>query len=42
MSKLSDFIDILLKPYTKHVKCYLWDAIDFLNALPTTVKDETI
>ena len=39
--RLSDFIDILLKPYTKHVKSYLRDTIDFLNALPTTVKDET-
>ena len=34
-------LDILLKPYTKHVKSYLRDTIDFLNALPTTVKDET-
>ena len=40
--RLSDIIDILLKPYTKHVNSYLRDTIDFLNTLPLTVKEETL
>ena len=40
--RLSDIIDILLKPYTKHVNCYLRDTINFLNTLPLTVKEETL
>ena len=39
--RLSDIIDILLKPY-KHVNSYLRDTIDFLNTLPLTVKEETM
>ena len=40
--RLSDILDILLKPYTKHVNSYLRDTITFLNSLPLTVKEETL
>ena len=32
--RLSDFIDILLKPMVKHVKSFIRDSTDFLNHLP--------
>ena len=40
--RLSDIIDILLKPYTKHVNSYLRDTVHFLNALPEQVEEETL
>ncbi len=40
--RLSEFIDTLLKPYTKHVKSYLRDTNDFLNALPQSVPPDTL
>ena len=33
-SRLSNFLDILLKPYLNHVKRYVKDSVDFLNKLP--------
>ena len=33
-SRLSDFLDILSKPYLKHVKSYVRDSVDFPNQLP--------
>ena len=34
--RLSNFIDILLKPMVKHVKSFIRDSTDFLNHLPKT------
>lgn len=39
---LSCLLDILLKPFLKHVKSYLRDDIDFLNFVPKTVPVHTI
>ena len=36
MSRLSNFVDILIKLFTLHVQSYLRDTIDFLNYLPKT------
>ena len=41
-SRLSNFVDILIKPFTLHVQSYLRDTIDFLNYLPKTVPESTI
>ena len=35
--RLSNLIDILLKPYIQKVKSYIRDDIDFLSHIPTTV-----
>ena len=35
--RLSNLIDILLKPMTKHVKSFIRDSNDFLKKLPLTV-----
>ena len=40
--RLSNLIDILLRPYTKHVTSYLRDITDFLNNLPNTIPKDTI
>ena len=32
--RLSNLIDILIKPFTKHIKSYVRDDIDLLNHLP--------
>ena len=40
--RLSNLIDILLQPYSKHVKSYIKDTTDFLSKLPTTSSPETI
>ena len=40
--RLSNLIDILLRPYTKHVTSYLRDTTDFLNNLPNTIPKDTI
>ena len=40
--RLSNLLDILLRPYTKHVTSYLRDTADFLNNLPTTLPTNTI
>ena len=39
--RLSNFVDILLKPFTKHVKSYIQDRADFLNSLPKSVNANT-
>ena len=39
---LSDFIDIRLKPFTRHVKSVLRDTVDFLNSLLNTIPEETL
>ena len=41
-SRLSNFVDILIEPFTLHVQSYLRDTIDFLNYLPKTVPESTI
>ena len=41
-SRLSNFVDILIKPFTLHVQSYLRDTIDFLNYLPKAVPESTI
>ena len=40
--RLSNLIDILLRPYTEHVTSYLRDTTDFLNNLPDTIPKDTI
>ena len=40
--RLSNLIDILLQPFSKHVKSYIKDTTDFLSKLPTTASNETI
>lgn len=39
--RLSNFIDILLKPMVKHVKSFIRDSTDFLNYLPKTVPPDS-
>ena len=41
-SRLNNFVDILIKRFTLHVRSYLRDIIDFLNYLPKTVPESTI
>ena len=40
--RLSNLIDILLRPFIKYVKSYVRDDIDFLNHLPTSITDQDI
>lgn len=40
--RLSNFLDILLKPFLKHTKSYVRDDIDFLTQLPTEMKESEI
>ena len=40
--RLSELIDILLRPFTKHVKSYVWDTTDFLSQLPPQVFENAI
>lgn len=40
--RLSNFIDILLQPYTKYIKSYIKDTKDFLQKLPTRISQESI
>ncbi len=40
--RLSNFIDILLRPYIKFVKSYVRDDIDFLTHLPETIKESSV
>ena len=39
--RLSNFIDILLKPMVKHVKSFIRDSTDFFNHLPKTVSTDS-
>ena len=41
-SRLSNLIDIILKPLVSHVTSYIRDSTDFLTKLPTTVPNETL
>ena len=40
--RLSNLIDILLKPFIEKVKSYVRDDIDFLNYIPKTVPSNTL
>ena len=40
--RFSNLIDILLRPFTKHVTSYLRDTTDFLNNIPENVPKDTI
>ena len=39
--KLSQLIDILLKPFLKHIKSFIRDSLDFLNKFPRDVDEDT-
>ena len=41
-SRLSNFVDILLKPFIKHVKSHIRDDIDFLNKLKTGTNEKKV
>ena len=41
-NRLSNLIDILLKPLVKHVPSFLRDTTNFLKQIPTTVPDDTL
>ena len=41
-SKLSHLLDILLKPFLKHVKSYIKDTVHFLSKLPQNVNENKI
>ena len=41
-SHLSNFLDILLKPFLSHVRSFIRDDLDMLNHLPEMVNEETI
>lgn len=40
--RISNLLDILLKPFIKHVPSFLRDTTDFLNNLPKRIPKETI
>lgn len=40
--RLSEFLDILLRPYTEHVISYVRDTMDFLSQLPSRTPEHTI
>ena len=40
--RLSNLLDILLQPYTKHIKSYIKDTKDFLQKLPTELTENSI
>lgn len=39
--RLSDLLDLLLRPYVKHIKSHIRDSTDFLNSLPEKVPTDT-
>ena len=39
--KLSQLIDILLKPFLKHIKSFIFHSLDFLNQCPKDVDEDT-
>ena len=41
MRKLSQLIDILLKPFLKRIKRFIRDSLDFLNKCPRDVDENT-
>ena len=40
--RLSNLIDILLKPFLKHVKSFIGDDKDFLSHIPNSVPEKAI
>ena len=40
--RLRNLIDILLQPYTKHIKSYIKDTTDFLSKFPTSTNPDTL
>ena len=40
--KLSNYLDVLLKPLLRNVKSYIRDTVDFLNDLPGQLEDNVI
>ena len=40
--RLSEFIDIMLRPYTDRVKSYVRDTGDFLSQLPTETTENVL
>ena len=40
--RLSNLLDILLRPYTKHAESNLRDTTDFLNNLPDKIQEDTL
>ena len=40
--RLSNFIGILLQPYTKYIKSYIKDTKDFLQKLPHEIPNDSI
>ena len=40
--RLSNLIDVVLKPYLKHVKSYIRDSVDFLNHLPENIDEDSL
>ena len=40
--RLSNLIDILLKPFCNHINSYLRDSLDFLTQLPNTTTNDSI
>lgn len=40
--RLSSFLDLLLKPFLKHIPSYIRDDIDFLQHLPQSVEEDTV
>ena len=41
-SRLSNILDVLLKPFLKHVKSYVRDHIDFLNKVPKNTTESKV
>ena len=41
-SKLSNYLDVLLKPLLRNVESYIRDTVDFLNNLPEQLEDNVI
>ena len=41
-SKLSNYLDVLLKPLLRNVKSYIRDTVDILNNLPEQLEDNVI
>lgn len=40
--RLSNFIDIILKPLCQHVPSFIRDSMDFINKIPKNINKETI
>ena len=40
--RLSNFVDLILKPLCQHVPNFIRDSIDFLNKIPTNINEKTL